>query len=74
MWGILATAGTPAPIVDRLSNEIKAILTLDEVKKWFLKDGAEPGYLAPTEFTQFLVQEMTNWARVVKKANIKLEN
>ena len=72
-WGILAPAGTPTPIVDRLSNELKAILTMDEVKKRFLNDGAEVDYLGPAEFGTFLEREISDWERVVKKANIKLE-
>jgi tripartite-type tricarboxylate transporter receptor subunit TctC len=72
-WGILVPAGTPMPIVDSLNNELKAILALDEVKKWFLNQGAEADYLGPTEFGAFLEREMAKWARVIKKANIKLE-
>jgi tripartite-type tricarboxylate transporter receptor subunit TctC len=72
-WGILAPSGTPAPIVDRLSNEIKAILTLDEIKKWFLNEGAEQGYLGSTEFKTFLAEDISTWVRVIKKANIKVD-
>jgi tripartite-type tricarboxylate transporter receptor subunit TctC len=44
-YGILAPAGTPAPIVERLNKEIKAILSSDEVKKRFLNAGMEADYL-----------------------------
>jgi tripartite-type tricarboxylate transporter receptor subunit TctC len=72
-WGMLAPAGTPVPIVTRLSNELKAIVTGDELKKQFLNDGIEAGYMGPAEFGAFLEEEQANWARVVKQANIKLE-
>ena len=72
-WGILAPAGTPAPIVARLDKEIKGILAEDEVKKRYLKDGVEVDYLGSAEFGSFLEKETANWTRVVKKANIKLE-
>ena len=72
-WGIWAPAGTPGPIVDRLTKEIKEILATDEVKKSFLSSGSEAGYLAPTEFVSFLKGERAKWTRVVKDANIKLE-
>ncbi len=72
-WGIWAPAGTPAPIVDRLSKELKVILALDQVKEVFLNDGSEAAYLAPTDFVPFLEGEASKWARVVKEANIKLE-
>ena len=72
-FGLLAPVGTPSPIIDRLNKELKAILALDEVKKMFLNDGAEVDYLGPAEFGTFLEREMAQWARVIKKANIKVE-
>jgi tripartite-type tricarboxylate transporter receptor subunit TctC len=72
-WGILAPAGTPAPIVNKLSNEIKAVLDLDEVKKWFVSEGAEQGYLGPAEYKKFLAKDIATWANIIKKANIKIE-
>ena len=72
--GIFAPAGTPAPIVDRLNKEIKAILTSVEVKKQLLLQGSEADYQGPTEYTQIIVQEMARWAIVAKKANIQMEN
>jgi tripartite-type tricarboxylate transporter receptor subunit TctC len=70
--GMVAPAGTPAPIVDRLTKELKAILTSEDVKKMFLDDGSEADYIGPAEFGKFLQGELANWARVVKEANIKL--
>jgi tripartite-type tricarboxylate transporter receptor subunit TctC len=72
-WGIVAPAGTPAPIVERLSREIKAILATDEIQKRLLNDAAEVDYLGPAEFGPFIQSEIVNWTRVIKKANIKLE-
>ncbi len=72
-WGILAPAGTPTPIVDKLNNELKAILATDEIKKWFPSDGWEADYLGPTEFGPFMEKEIAQWTRVVKQANMKLE-
>jgi len=70
-WGILAPAGTPAPIVDRLSKELKVIVTSDEIKKRFLSQGAEVDYLDPGKFGLFIAGELTKWSGVVKEANIK---
>ncbi len=72
-WGIVAPASTPVPIIDSLNNELKAILASEDVRKWFLKDGAEADYMGPTEFGKFLEEESTKWKRVVKTANIKLD-
>jgi tripartite-type tricarboxylate transporter receptor subunit TctC len=73
-YGMLAPAGTPAPIVNKLSEELKAMLASDEVKKRFLADGGEPDYQGPAEFGTFLEQQVNSWASFIKKANIKLDN
>ena len=46
---------------------------MDEVKKQFLDNGAEVDNLGTTEFGQFIERELAKWARVIKKANIKLD-
>jgi tripartite-type tricarboxylate transporter receptor subunit TctC len=71
--GMLAPAGTPAPIIERLNKEFKAIMDNDEVKKRFEAEGADPDYLSTTEFGQFVVNELAKWQQVVKHANIKLD-
>lgn len=72
-YGILAPAGTPAPVVDRLDKELTAILALDEVKKFFLTAGLDMNHLGPTDFARFIEQTIKSWERVVKTANIKVE-
>jgi len=72
-WGVLAPAGTPAAIVGRLDQEIKAILGLDEVKQMFANQGVEPDYQGSADFVPFIAREIVNWRRVVEKGNIKLQ-
>jgi tripartite-type tricarboxylate transporter receptor subunit TctC len=72
-YGILAPAGTPAPIVDKLTNEIKAILAMPEMKKQFQDAGAEADYMGPSEFAQLIQREITKWQDTAKKANIQPE-
>ena len=72
-WGILAPAGTPQAVVDRLSKELSVILTSEDTKKMFLNEGAEVDHLGPAEFGQFISAEIAKWGRVVKEANIKVE-
>jgi len=69
-WGILAPAGTPAAIVERLDKEIKASVDSEPIKKFFASQGAEPDYLGPSEFKDFLLRDIALWKRVVKEANI----
>lgn len=71
-WGILAPAGTPAPIVERLNREIKGIMALDEMQKALLNEGAEADYLGTTQFDAFIKKEITKWTSVVKKAKIQI--
>jgi tripartite-type tricarboxylate transporter receptor subunit TctC len=72
-FGIMAPAGTPKPIVDLLSAEIRAIVAKPEVKATWEKQGAETMPMAPAEFEAFLRAELDKWTKVVKAANIKLE-
>ena len=72
-WGILAPAGTPRPIIDRLNKEISAILSSPETQKVFGDQGAEVDKLGPAEFGPYIVAETAKWGKVIKEANIKAE-
>ncbi|MFH1038291.1 MAG: tripartite tricarboxylate transporter substrate binding protein [PVC group bacterium] len=72
-WAIMAPAGTPAPIVQKLTEVFKEVLSVEETKKRLLNSGAEPGFLGPAELGTFITGELARWADVVKRANIKLE-
>lgn len=72
-WGVLAPAGTPPSIVGRLYKELTAILSLAEIQKRFLEQGAEVDEMGPAEFGPFIAAETTKWGRVVKEGNIKVE-
>jgi tripartite-type tricarboxylate transporter receptor subunit TctC len=72
-YGVIAPAGTPTPVIERLNKEIKAITATDEIKKRLLNEGTEEDYLGPTDFAAFMKNELNKWSGVVKKANIKPE-
>ncbi len=72
-WGLVAPAGTPAAIVQKLHKEATAVLSSADVQKQFAAEGASVAQMTPAEFTAFIETEMTKWARVVKEANIKAE-
>jgi tripartite-type tricarboxylate transporter receptor subunit TctC len=71
--GLMGPAGIPAPITARLTQEIKAILTADDVKKHFFNSAMEVDYRDPKQFAVFIREEIGRWSGVVKKANIKLD-
>ena len=67
--GILAPAGTPQAIVDRLQQELAAVLAMPDTKKRFEAEGAEADPLGPDEFARFIAVEAKKWATVAR--NIK---
>ena len=75
LWlGVLAPAGTPKPIVDRLHREIVAIVATPEFKTAMDANGAEPlGSASPEEFTKMLRGEVDRYTKIVKAIGIKLD-
>jgi tripartite-type tricarboxylate transporter receptor subunit TctC len=72
-WGIVAPAGTPKPVIDRLHDALAVILKTAETKKRFESEGGEAVIMSPDEFGKFIVAETAKWAKVVKEAGIKAE-
>jgi tripartite-type tricarboxylate transporter receptor subunit TctC len=72
-FGIMAPAGTPKEIVDKLNAEIRAMVARPDVKAYWEKQGTETMSLTPAESEAFLRAELEKWTKVVKTANIKLE-
>jgi tripartite-type tricarboxylate transporter receptor subunit TctC len=71
--GIVAPAGTPEPIVNKLYKEISAALDSPELHKQFDSKGAMPLRMNPAAFGAHMVAETEKWGRVVKAGGIKKE-
>jgi len=72
IWlGIMAPAGTPKPIVEKLNAEINKVLKNPEVIAEWAKQGATPMVMTPSEFEAFLRADIEKWAKVVKSINKK---
>ncbi|PVE06912.1 tripartite tricarboxylate transporter substrate binding protein [Limnohabitans sp. Rim28] len=72
-FGIVAPAGTPAAIVNRLNAEIGKIMQQNDVKEMLASVGAAPSISSPQEFGKFIDSEVTRWAEVVKASGAKAE-
>jgi tripartite-type tricarboxylate transporter receptor subunit TctC len=72
-FGVLAPAGTPAPIVRRLHDAFAAALASDEVRSRMLALGAEPVASEPAEFAAFIDAEAKKYARIVKASGAKAD-
>jgi tripartite-type tricarboxylate transporter receptor subunit TctC len=71
--GLVAPAGTPAAIVEKLNKEISAIQETPEARQQIAARGAEVVRMSPAEFGVFMVKETAKWERVVKEGKIKRE-
>jgi tripartite-type tricarboxylate transporter receptor subunit TctC len=71
--GILAPAGTPAPVVERLSEEMRKSLARPETRERMRQLGAVVVADTPAEFAAFLKKDYERWARVIKAAGVKAE-
>ncbi len=74
IWlGIMAPAGTPKPIVDKLNAAINRAINRPDVKAAWDKQGAVAMAMSPAEFDAYLRKDIEKWAKVVKDAGIKAQ-
>lgn len=72
-YGILAPAGTPREIINRLNAEWIKIAALADTKERMSGAGYEPMTSTPEQYGDFIKTEMVRWAKVIKDANVKIE-
>ncbi len=71
--GILAPAGTPREIIERMNNEINQILALPEVRELLARSQIVPGGGTPEAFGQLITSESNKWAPIIKQTGAKLD-
>ena len=71
-WGVLLPAGSPRAIVDKLNADTVKALADPDVKKRFADLGVEAVSSTPAEFAAFIKDEMAKYAKLIKEANIKV--
>ena len=73
-WGILAPAGTPRPIIDKLVSELNKALNLPDVKKMLGETlGMDVVALSPEATQKWIVEQIARWGKVVRENNIRTE-
>jgi tripartite-type tricarboxylate transporter receptor subunit TctC len=74
LWmGLVAPAGTPQPVLDKLAAAARRAVALPDVQARFDKDGVEPVGNTPAEFKAQVTREIAQWRELVKQAEIKIE-
>jgi tripartite-type tricarboxylate transporter receptor subunit TctC len=74
IWlGLMAPAGTPRPVLERLNTEILKVLNAPEVKETWGKQGAQPMGMTIEQFDKFLREDIAKWANVVRITGAKVE-
>jgi tripartite-type tricarboxylate transporter receptor subunit TctC len=72
-YGLVAPAGTPRPIIDRLNKALQATLASDEVRNRLAIEGAEPLPGTPEEYAADIDHEEAQWSKVIKASGAKAE-
>jgi len=70
-YGLLAPANTPAPIVNRLSGEMRKLVESGDIKNRILADGAEPVGGTPNQFQEHLASEMARAREIIQRAGLQ---
>jgi tripartite-type tricarboxylate transporter receptor subunit TctC len=71
--GVIAPAGVPRSVVDKLNAAINKAMTSPAFKEKFAKTGDEPGGGTPEEFAQTIKADSAKWGDLIKRAGIKLQ-
>ena len=72
-FGVVAPAGTPREIVQKLNAEVLRILAMPDVRERFVSQGVEPVGSTPEQFGEHIKSQMAKWGKVVRDAGVKAE-
>ena len=72
-FGVLAPAGTPPEIVNRVAADLAAVMEMSDVRERFAQQSAEARVLGPAAFSAFLARERDKWADIVKRSGAKVD-
>jgi tripartite-type tricarboxylate transporter receptor subunit TctC len=72
-YGVIAPAGTPSDVVDRLNAAVTKVMAQPDVRAKFLATGSDPAVGTPAAFATLIREEGVRWRDVIRKAGIKAE-
>ena len=72
-YGLLAPAGTPAPIINALNRDINQVLASPEIVKKLATDGADAPQVTPEQFRDTIISEIDKIAKLMKEAGLQME-
>jgi tripartite-type tricarboxylate transporter receptor subunit TctC len=72
-YGLLAPAGTPRPVIERLNKELRALVSAEEVQKRIRAEGGDPLTSTPEEYAADIDREETKWGALIRKLNLKVD-
>ena len=72
-YGLVAPAGTPKPIIDKLNAELRKLAADEELKKRIASEGGDPLTSTPEEYAADIDREETKWSKLIRKLNLKVE-
>jgi tripartite-type tricarboxylate transporter receptor subunit TctC len=72
-FGVMAPAGTPAPVLARLNEEFRRALATAEMRERLKAMGAEPAPTSPEQFSAFIRAELAKYEKVVKFSGAKVD-
>jgi tripartite-type tricarboxylate transporter receptor subunit TctC len=72
-WGLLAPAGTPRAIVEKVNADVAEVLRSPEAQAFFRDQGSEALVMSPDEFERVLREDIVKWAKVVKSSGARID-
>jgi tripartite-type tricarboxylate transporter receptor subunit TctC len=72
-YGLLAPAGTPRPIVERLNRDLRALVSTAQVRQRINAEGGDPLLSTPEEYAADIDREGDKWGALIRKLNLKVE-
>jgi tripartite-type tricarboxylate transporter receptor subunit TctC len=74
LWGgLFAPAGTPAAVIDSLNREVNTLLTQPDIRARLEADNVAVPKNTPTEFADYVKSESVKFEKLIKDANVKVD-